>query len=29
MMLMYVSDGLQHAGQASYVRGMRQGLGWH
>jgi hypothetical protein len=24
-----MSDGLQHAGQASYVRGMRQGIGWH
>lgn len=23
------SDGLQHAGQASYIRGMRQGYGWH
>ncbi|MFC1949549.1 DinB family protein [Chloroflexota bacterium] len=24
-----LSDGLQHAGQASYVRGLRQGMGWH
>jgi len=24
-----LSDGLQHAGQASYVRGLRQGYGWH
>ena len=30
MMLMgTLSDGLQHAGQASYIRGMRQGMGWH
>ena len=30
MMLMgTLSDGLQHAGQASFVRGMRQGMGWH
>jgi hypothetical protein len=29
LLLMILSDGLQHAGQASYVRGMRQGLGWH
>ncbi|MFH1646805.1 MAG: DinB family protein [Chloroflexota bacterium] len=24
-----LSDGLQHAGQASYLRGLRQGMGWH
>ncbi len=24
-----VSDGMQHAGQAGYVRGLRQGMGWH
>ena len=29
MLLRVLSDGLQHAGQASYVRGMRQGIGWH
>lgn len=30
MMLMgTLSDGLQHAGQASYVRGLREGMGWH
>jgi len=30
MMLMgTLSDGLQHAGQASYIRGLRQGMGWH
>jgi hypothetical protein len=30
MMLMgTLSDGLQHAGQASYIRGMREGMGWH
>jgi len=30
MMLMgTLSDSLQHAGQASYVRGLRQGMGWH
>ena len=29
LLLMVMSDGLQHAGQASYVRGMRQGFGWH
>ena len=23
------SDGMQHAGQAAYVRGLRQGIGWH
>jgi hypothetical protein len=28
VLLMILSDGLQHAGQASYVRGMLQGLGW-
>lgn len=29
MLLIILSDGLQHAGQASYIRGMRQGFGWH
>ena len=30
MMLMGIlSDSLQHAGQASYVRGLREGMGWH
>jgi len=30
MMLMgTLSDSLQHAGQASYIRGLRQGMGWH
>ena len=30
MMLMgTLSDGLQHAGQASYIRGLHQGMGWH
>ncbi len=29
MLLHFLSDGLQHAGQASYIRGLRQGLGWH
>jgi hypothetical protein len=29
MLSIILSDGLQHAGQASYVRGMLQGLGWH
>jgi len=24
-----LSDGLQHAGQAAYLRGLRQGMGWH
>ncbi len=24
-----LSDGMQHAGQAAYVRGLRQGMGWH
>ena len=24
-----LSDGMQHAGQAGYVRGLRQGMGWH
>lgn len=24
-----ISDGMQHAGQAWYVRGLRQGMGWH
>lgn len=24
-----VNDGMQHAGQAWYVRGLRQGMGWH
>jgi hypothetical protein len=29
MLMITLSDGLQHAGQASYIRGMRQGMGWH
>ncbi|MGD0795915.1 MAG: DinB family protein [Dehalococcoidales bacterium] len=29
MLIMVMSDGLQHAGQASYVRGILQGFGWH
>jgi hypothetical protein len=30
MMLMgTLSDSLQHAGQAAYIRGLRQGMGWH
>jgi uncharacterized damage-inducible protein DinB len=29
LLFMVISDGLQHAGQAAYVRGMKQGLGWH
>ena len=30
MMLMgTLSDSLQHAGQASYVRGLHEGMGWH
>lgn len=24
-----MTDGMQHAGQAAYVRGLRQGMGWH
>ena len=24
-----LNDGMQHAGQAAYVRGLRQGYGWH
>lgn len=24
-----LSDGMQHAGQAAYVRGLYQGMGWH
>jgi hypothetical protein len=29
MLVGTLSDGLQHAGQAAYVRGLRQGYGWH
>jgi hypothetical protein len=29
LLLIILSDGLQHAGQASYIRGLRQGFGWH
>jgi hypothetical protein len=29
MLTIILSDSLQHAGQASYVRGLLQGLGWH
>ena len=24
-----LSDGMQHAGQAAYIRGLHQGMGWH
>ena len=24
-----LNDGLQHAGQTWYIRGLRQGMGWH
>jgi hypothetical protein len=27
-LIMVLSDGLQHAGQVAYIRGLRQGLGW-
>jgi hypothetical protein len=29
MLMIILSDSLQHAGQAGYVRGLRQGIGWH
>jgi hypothetical protein len=29
MLLIMLSDGLQHAGQAAYIRGMIHGMGWH
>jgi hypothetical protein len=29
MLIIILSDSLQHAGQAGYVRGLRQGMGWH
>ena len=29
MLMITMSDSLQHAGQASYIRGLRQGIGWH
>jgi hypothetical protein len=29
LLLIILSDGHQHAGQAAYVRGMLQGMGWH
>jgi hypothetical protein len=29
MLIIIMSDSLQHAGQAAYVRGLRQGIGWH
>jgi len=29
MLVMVMGDGLQHAGQCSYVRGQLQGFGWH
>jgi hypothetical protein len=29
MLTIILSDSLQHAGQASYVRGLLQGMGWH
>ena len=28
LLIIILSDNLQHAGQAAYVRGMRQGIGW-
>jgi hypothetical protein len=28
MLIIIMSDGLQHAGQAGYVRGLLQGIGW-
>ena len=29
MLTATLSDSLQHVGQASYVRGLREGMGWH
>jgi len=29
MLIITLSDGMQHAGQAAYIRGLRQGFGWH
>jgi hypothetical protein len=29
MLIIIMSDGISHAGQAGYVRGMLQGMGWH
>ncbi len=29
MLVGTLSDGLQHAGQASYIRGLHEGMGWH
>jgi len=29
MLIITMSDGISHAGQAGYVRGMLQGMGWH
>jgi hypothetical protein len=29
ILIIIFSDGLSHAGQAGYVRGLRQGMGWH
>ena len=29
MLVGTLSDGMQHAGQAAYIRGLRQGFGWH
>jgi hypothetical protein len=28
MLMMILNDCLQHAGQAAYIRGLRQGIGW-
>jgi uncharacterized damage-inducible protein DinB len=28
MLMITLSDSLQHAGQAAYIRGLRQGMGW-
>jgi len=28
LLMLIMSDGLQHVGQAGYIRGMRQGCGW-
>jgi hypothetical protein len=29
MLIIIMSDGISHAGQAGYVRGMLHGIGWH
>ncbi|OGO07378.1 MAG: hypothetical protein A2Y92_01340 [Chloroflexi bacterium RBG_13_57_8] len=28
-LIMIMSDGISHLGQAGYVRGLREGMGWH